>query len=288
MCVPGTAEIVRARLEADPPAPVESLRLSRRAALLAGAGTALAAATAPSPALAWRGGRRRRGLADLTHTFRDDFPLYPALPGAGIERTTLATVPVEGFYAQRWSFIEHSCTHMDAPAHFAAGGRTTPELTLRELIAPVVVVDISERARREPDTIVEPDDLLRFERRHGRIPRGAVVCMDSGWAERASSAEAYLNRDAAGTMRFPGFGVPAVRWLLEERDIHGIGVDTLSLDHGSSATFEVHYTLLPADRYGIENLRGLGALPPRGATINVGVIPWQDGSGGPCRVFATW
>jgi kynurenine formamidase len=285
MCVPGTIEIVRAGLEAEPPPPRQPARLSRRAALLAGAGSALAAAT-PVHAFAHPRGRPRSRLADLTHTFSEDFPLFPGLPATN--RTIGTTVQKDGYYGQRWTLWEHACTHMDVPAHFVADGRTTPQVTLPELVAPAVVVDISGRAARDPDTVVTPADLHAFERRHGRIPRGAVICMHSGWEARAGSVEAYRNMDAAGAMHFPGFGRPAVEWLLAERAIRGIGVDTLSLDPGSSATFDVHVTVLSADRYGIENLRGLQEIPPRGATIYLGVIPWRDGSGGPCRAFAAW
>jgi kynurenine formamidase len=285
MCVPGTVEIVRAQLAKDVPSAPQSPRLTRRAALLAGAGAALAAAS-PRPALARRGGHSGPRLADLTHTFSDDFPLFPGAPPTS--RTALVTIPENGYYGQQWTLWEHACTHMDAPAHFVLNGRTTPQLELGELVAPAVVVDIAARAAREPDTVVTPTDLRTFERRHGRIPRGAVVCMHSAWETRAGSVDAYRNTDAGGVMRFPGFGRPAVEWLLAKRDIRGIGVDTLSLDHGPSATFAVHIAVLGADRYGIENLRGLKQIPPRGATIYLGVIPWRDGSGGPCRAFAAW
>ena len=295
MCVPGTIETVRARLDAPAPPQPEPARLSRRTALLAAAGSALGA-TLPANALA--GGRsrsRERGaghgradgrIADLTHTFSEDFPLFPGAPATS--RSTGATIPADGFYGQQWTLWEHACTHMDAPAHFKPGGRTTPQLSLAELVAPVVVIDISRRAASDPDTVVTPDDLQAFERRHGRIPRRAVICMRSGWAARAGSADAYRNADATGVMHFPGFGKPAVDWLLARREIRGIGVDTLSLDNGASTTFDVHVTVLDADRYGVENLRNLGAIPPRGATITLGVIPWREGSGGPCRAFATW
>jgi kynurenine formamidase len=259
--------------------------VSRRAALLAGAGTALAASL-PSRAFGHRGNAGGSKLADLTHTYSEEFPLFPGVPP--ISRTTLFTVQDNGLYGQQWTLFEHACTHMDAPAHFAVDGRTIEQLGLSELVAPVVVIDIAERAATDPDTVVTPADLRAFERRHGRIPRGAVVCMHSGWEERAGDVEAYLNADADGVLHFPGFGKPAAEWLLAERDIRGIGVDTLSLDHGSSTTFDVHVTVLPADRYGIENLRGLAAIPARGATIYLGVIPWRDGSGGPCRAFAAW
>jgi kynurenine formamidase len=275
MCVPGTLDTVRERIDRDGPP-----RLSRRAALSAGAGAALVAAL-PSSA---RGHRRGR-LVDLSHEFRDDFPAFPGAPPTS--RETAVTIPANGFYGQVWTMWEHICTHMDVPAHFVEGGRTSPELALEELVAPIVVVDISKRVAQEPDTVVTPRDLERFERRHGRIPRGALVAMYSGWERRVGSEEAYRNTDAGGTMRFPGFGRDAVEWLLVRRRVRGIGVDTMSLDNGSSSTFDVHVAVLGADRYGVENLRNLGRLPPRGATVFLGLIPWREGSGGPCRAFAS-
>ena len=284
MCVPGTAETVRDRVER------EGLpRVSRRVALAAGA--AAASAALPGAAAA-RGPGRRRGrpkglgrLVDLSHEFREDFPAFPGAPPTS--RETAVTIPENGFYGQVWTIWEHICTHMDVPAHFIVGGRTSPELTLDELVAPIAVVDISGRAAREPDTVVTPDDLTRYERRYGRIPRNAVVAMYSGWETRAGSEAAYRNTDAGGTMRFPGFGKDAVDWLLERRRIRGIGVDTMSLDHGPSSTFDVHLTVLGADHYGVENLRNLKQIPARGATLVLGLIPWREGSGGPCRAFAS-
>jgi kynurenine formamidase len=260
--------------------------VSRRVALAAGAG-AMTAATVPGVASADGRGRsrRREKLVDLSHVFRHDFPAFPGAPASSV--STAVTIEDDGFYGQVWTIWEHICTHMDVPAHFVADGRSSPELALDELVAPVVVVDISERVAGEPDTVVTPDDLARFERRHGRIPRDAVVAMYSGWETRADSVEAYRNMDAGGSMRFPGFGNDAAEWLIERRRIRGIGVDTMSLDHGSSTTFDVHLTVLGADRYGVENLRNLKQLPPRGATILLGLIPWHEGSGGPCRAFAS-
>jgi kynurenine formamidase len=281
MCVPGTLETVRERSERE-----GTPRLSRRAALGAGA-AALAGAALPGAAYASGEGhdRGKRRLVDLSHEFREDFPAFPGAPSTS--RETAVTIADDGFYGQVWTIWEHICTHMDVPAHFIVDGRTSPQLELEELVAPIVVVDISRRVAREPDTVVTVDDLVRFERRHGRIPRDAVVAMYSGWEARVGSVEAYRNTDSGGTMRFPGFGKEAVDWLLDRRDIRGIGVDTMSLDHGSSSTFDVHLTVLGADRYGVENLANLKRLPARGATVVLGLIPWRAGSGGPCRAFAT-
>lgn len=281
MCVPGTLETVRERSEREGPP-----RVSRRVALAAGAGAMTAAALPGAASADGRGrSRRREKLVDLSHVFRHDFPTFPGAPRSSV--STAVTIENQGFYGQVWTIWEHICTHMDVPAHFVAGGRSSHELLVDELVAPVVVVDISERVADEPDTVVTLEDLARFERRHGRIPRDAVVAMYSGWETRAGSVEAYQNMDAGGSMRFPGFGNDAVEWLIERRRIRGIGVDTMSLDHGSSTTFDVHLTVLRADCYGVENLRNLKQLPPRGATILLGLIPWSQGSGGPCRAFAS-
>jgi kynurenine formamidase len=278
MCVPGTVETVRERTDRG-----EVPAVSRRALLLAGAGGAVAA-TLPRPVLAAPKKKKNR-TRDLTHLFRAGFPMYTGNPPA---RETIFSIPDNGFYAQQWTFSEHSGTHMDAPGHFVEGGRLAPEIDPRELMVPIVVIDISARAASEPDAAVMVDDLVGFERRHGRIPRGALVCEYSGWESRVGNPDAYRNADAGGTYHFPGFGIDAVEWLLANRSITGIGVDTLSLDVGASTTFDVHVTLLGADKYGIENLANLSLIPPRGAEAFVGVIPWEEGSGGPCRVVAHW
>lgn len=279
MCVPGTVETVRARTErGDVPA------VSRRTILLGGAGGALAA-TLPRPVFAAPGKKKKKRSRDLTHLFRAGFPMYTGDPPA---RETLVTIEDDGFYAQKWTLGEHSGTHMDAPGHFVIEGRQTPEIDVRELMVPIVVIDISRRAEMEADAAVTVDDLVRFERRHGRIPRRALVCEYSGWESRVGDPDAYRNAGSDGLYHFPGFGIEAVDWLLANRNITGIGVDTLSLDVGASQTFDVHVTLLNANKYGVENLANLSRIPPRGAEVFVGVIPWEEGSGGPCRVVANW
>lgn len=256
-------------------------RVNRRALFAGGAAAALAAAI-PAPAYA----ARERRLQDLTHTLTEGFPVYTF---DNPTRETLVTIPANGFYAQRWTFAEHSGTHVDVPGHFATAGRLLPEITPAELVLPAVVIDISARVPVNPDSQVAVQDLMRFEHLHGRIPRGAAVLMYSGWESRLPLGQAaYRGVDASGGYHFPGFHVDAVEWLLEHRAITSIGVDTLSLDHGPSATFDVHHLLLGADRYGIENIAHLADIPARGATVYVGAVPLEDGSGGPCRLIASW
>ena len=197
------------------------------------------------------------------------------------------TIEDDGYYMQEWRIIEHIGTHVDAPGHFTPGGRLSPDLRPEELVVEAVVIDIADRAARDPDTVVTVDDLRAFERRHGRIPRNAAVLMDSGWAAKVGDAAAYRGADAAGTA-LPRVRARRLRVAPAPAGIRSLGVDTLSIDPGVSTTFETHLILTGADRYGLENLNNLGRIPKRGATIVVGLIPYEEGSGGQARIFASW
>ncbi len=227
-------------------------------------------------------------VADLTHVLSPDFPVFPGFEPMKV--TNLVTVKANGYYANRWDVGEHTGTHMDAPAHFVdrEGIWTAEQVPPERLIAPLVVIHIHERAARDPDAWVTVDDLLAWERRYGPIPDGAAVCMHSGWESRVGDVARYRNADAGGTMHFPGFSPEAARWLVNERRVAGIGVDTLSLDIGPSKDFAVHLIVLGANIWGLENLANLATVPPAGATLLVGAPKVGRASGGPCRVLAVW
>jgi kynurenine formamidase len=276
MCLPGTVETVRERVERE-----GVPRLDRRAALLGAAGAALATAL-PAGARGFRAGRNAQ---DLTHVFSEGFPTFgPPSP----DRELYASYAANGFYSQTWTFHEHSGTHMDAPGHFIPGLRLTPDIPVAELIAPLAVIDIRGKASEDPDAMVAVSDIVTYERRHGRIPRGSLVAMDSGWAEKVDDPLAFKGGAAFPNYHFPGFSSDAAMFLAQQRNVRAIGVDTISLDPGNSTTFDVHVNFLGTNRYGVENLANLGSVPPSRATIYVGVIPWEEGSGGPLRAFATW
>jgi kynurenine formamidase len=274
---------------AEPAARRAGSTVTRRAALLGGAAVAASAAvggTAQAGERAPAFSGERHGLRDLTYPLTTSFPAFT--PGEEAARRTIATIESNGYYMQEWRIIEHLGTHVDAPGHFTPGGRLAPELRPSELIVPAVVIDIAHRAARDPDTAVTIEDLRSFERRHGRIPRDAAVLMYSGWGAKVGDPDAYRGTDATGTLHFPGFDPDACEWLLRRRGIRSLGVDTLSIDPGNSTTFETHLILTGADRYGVENLANLDRIPKRGATIVVGLIPYEAGSGGQARVLASW
>jgi kynurenine formamidase len=266
--------------------------VTRRTALLASAGlaasTALTISGVPTAAAEERSAphRGRHGRADLSYTLGEDFPAYAV--GEEAIRRPGTSFAVDGYYMQRWNIFEHIGTHVDAPAHFNPTGRYANELTPRELMVPAVVIDIADRAATDPDTVVTIADVRAHERRYGRIDEGTAVLMYSGWGAKVGDADGYRGTDAAGVLHFPGFSTDACEWLLRRRKIQALGVDTLSIDPGNSATFATHVVLNGADRYGIENLANLHRIPARGASIFVGLIPFKQGSGGPAKVLAHW
>jgi kynurenine formamidase len=272
-------------------APAPGARITRRTALLGSAGLAtsglLSVSSAPLAAAHERRSRpRRHDHLDLTYTLGEDFPAFT--PGEEADRRPGNTFAADGYYQQRWDIYEHTGTHVDAPAHFNPEGRYVSELTPQELLVPAVVVRIARRAAADPDTVVTVADLRDHERRHGRIGDGSAVLMYSGWGSKVPDPDAYRGTGTDGTLHFPGFSADACEWLIRRRRIRALGVDTLSIDPGNSTTFETHKILNGAERYGIENLANLHRLPARGARISVGVTPFEQGSGGPARVLASW
>jgi kynurenine formamidase len=264
----------------------EHVAVDRRSFMRSGvtvaAGAALVGLGPATPATAGTS-RGRQRVVDLTHRFTTDFPTFTNIQPT---RETLTTIAADGFYSQGWTFGEHTGTHLDVPGHFAPGQPLVDELDPDTLVAPLVVIDIRRKAQGDADTTVTVDDVRRYERRHGRIPRGSLVCMDAGWAEKVDDPLAFKGGEAFPDYHFPGFSIEAAMWLAQRRDIVGIGVDTISLDPGNSDTFPVHVEFLATGRYGIEGLANLSSVGRRHRQAVVGVVPWEDGSGGPCRVLA--
>ena len=291
MCVSGTRDIDHTHHHATAVGPVEPeprgrAGFTRRSFLKAGAvGMAgLGMATAPlAPALA-AGSGRGRGITDLTHRLTTTFPSF--LGPQAVSDEVLFEIETSGFYAKRWTFEEHIGTHIDTPGHFSLGMSLVDELDPETLVAPIVVVDIKDKVASDPNATVDPADLVAWERRHGRIPEGALVCMNSGWDTLVGDGDAFRGGSGFPDLNFPGFSIDATDWLIAHRDVVGIGVDTMSLDPGNSSDFAVHIGFLGTGRYGVENLANLDDVPATGALGFVGPIPWAEGSGSPCRVLA--
>lgn len=229
-------------------------------------------------------------LVDLSHPFDERTLYWPTAP-SGFELRSLAHGDTEGGYfytANAFSAPEHGGTHLDAPHHFARDGWDVAEIPVERLLGPAVVIDVRDRVGDDEDYRAQVADVERFEARHGRIPRGAIVLLRTGWAERWPQPAAYFGSDAledASDLHFPSWGEAAARFLVQERSVSALGVDTASTDYGPSTDFPVHQVLGAYDVIGIENIANLDAMPPTGAWVIAAPMKIAGGSGAPLRLI---
>lgn len=262
---------------------VRSRMLSRRDFFRASAGAGAAAAiAAPQPLFAQD--RTPSRTEDMTYELHESFPTFFGEQQLFIDPKF--TYAQNKFNINEWRINEHTGTHMDAPLHFSEDGLSVAEIPVGDLVCPLAVIDIREKADADPDAQVTPDDIRAWISANGEIPDGACVAMLSGWGAHVNDAKFRNVGEDGKTMHFPGFHVEAAQMLMEETGTKGIAVDTLSLDHGPSPDFAVHYAWLPSGRWGLECIANLESLPASGATLIVGAPKVRRGTGGPSRVFA--
>jgi kynurenine formamidase len=223
-------------------------------------------------------------VIDMTYVINDHSPSWPGddHPFSVVVTNTPAK---DGYLTRKFTMLEHYETHMDAPAHFPPGKETLDQIPIQHFFGPGIVIDVRDKVAKNPDYRLTPEDVQAWEVRHGRIPAGAIVMLRTGWASRWPDQKRYRNMDAKGVMHFPGYSVAAAKFLIS-RHVSGLCIDTLSIDYGPSANFEVHRTTLPAGLFHVENVANLDQLPPTGAFIIAAPIKLEGGSGGPVRVFA--
>jgi kynurenine formamidase len=230
-------------------------------------------------------------VVDLTHAFDDGTLYWPNSPSS-FKLTSLAHGPTpRGFFYASNSFCapEHGGTHLDAPIHFAEYGWTAEQVPAGRFLGPGAVIDVRAQAERDADYRLTLDDVKAWERRNGPVPEGALVLLRTGWSSRWPDRRRYFGDDTPGAttkLHFPSYGVDAARYLVNERRVAALGVDTASIDHGPSLDFEVHRVAAAANVLGLENLTELAELPEIGAWIVALPMKIAGGSGGPARVIA--
>jgi kynurenine formamidase len=262
-----------------------------RALFVARIVTAVAFAASTRPLAAQPIDLTRYRLVDLTHAFGPQTLYWPTSPsGFRLDQLAFGQTPGGYFYAAyAFSTPEHGGTHLDAPIHFAANGVTADRVPLERLVAPAVVIDVSAKAATDPLYRLTRDDVLGFERRHGRIGRGTIVLLRTGWSSRWPDRQAYFGDATPGDaskLRFPSYGSGAAELLVRERRVAALGADVASIDYGPSTDFAVHRIAAAADVPGFENLTRLDELPPTGALVIALPIKIEGGSGGPLRAIA--
>ena len=223
-------------------------------------------------------------VIDMTYVINDHSPSWPGddHPFSVVITDTPAK---DGYLTRKFTMLEHYETHMDAPAHFPPGKETLDKIPIQQFFGPGIVIDVRDKVAKDADYRLTVADVQAWEAHHGRIPPSAIVMLRTGWASRWPDQKRYRNMDSKGVMHFPGYSVAAAKFLIA-RHVSGLCIDTLSIDYGPSAKFEVHRTTLPAGLFHVENIANLDKLPPTGAFIIAAPIKLEGGSGGPVRVFA--
>jgi kynurenine formamidase len=236
---------------------------------------------------------RASKFVDLTHAFEPGIPHWKGLPDE--ERETLYHYEKgkgtrgEGFLIHRYSFAGQWGTHVDPPAHFVRGLRTIDQISVREMILPLVVVDLHEAAAKNPDIQISMENVRAWEKQHGVIPKGAFVAMRTDWSKRWPDAKKMQNVDEKGIAHYPGWSADVLKYLLRERDVTAIGHETTDTDPGLSTTkddYALETYVLSQDKYQIEILANLDQVPDSGGIAVVTFPKPKGGSGFPARVFA--
>jgi kynurenine formamidase len=237
-------------------------------------------------------------IVDLTQPLGPDTPVIGLPPmfasSPGVSMNVISKYDEKG-PAWYWNTIrmgEHTGTHFDAPVHWITGrdlpANTTDTIPADRFIGPACVIDVTADVDRNPDFLLTPDRLDAWEREHGRIPPRAWVLLRTGWSARRD-AGAFLNVAADGP-HSPGFDAATSTLLAHERDVLGVGVETIGTDAGQAGRFEPpfpnHAIMHGAGKFGLASLCNLDQLPPTGSIVIAAPLKLVNGSGSPLRVLA--
>ena len=230
-------------------------------------------------------------VVDLSHAYGAETVFWPTAEPFKLTVLSHGVTPGGFFYAaNNFSMAEHGGTHLDAPVHFAEGKQAVDEIPLDSLIGPAVVVDVTDAAALDADYQVTIADLQNFERERGRIPDGTILLIRTDFSKRWPDAARYLGTaergpQAVAKLHFPGVDPATAKWLLANRKIKAIGIDTASIDYGQSTKYETHQVLYAQNIPGLENLNALDRLPPTGSTVIALPMKIKGGSGAPLRAI---
>lgn len=231
-----------------------------------------------------------RKIVDLTYPFADDTHHWPTAKPFKLEKAHEGFTPQGFWYASyNYSASEHVGTHLDAPFHFAQGKWTTDQIPLGKTIGPGVVIDIRKKAEAEASYRLQVRDIEDWEKKHGKIAPETLVLVYTGWGRFWGDRKRYFGTDKPDdteSLRFPGLSKEAAEFLVKQRKVDAVGIDTPSIDHGPSKDFIVHQILGAANIPIFENVANLDRLPPKGATIFAIPMKIKGGSGAPLRIFA--
>lgn len=231
-------------------------------------------------------------ILDLSYAYDSTTIYWPTEKGFVFEKGFEGVTPGGYYYtANRFWAPEHGGTHIDAPIHFAQGKETVDQIPLEQLMGPGIVIDVSEKCATDRDYQVQVTDLEGWEKKHGDSLDGKIVLLRTGFGKYWPDREKYMGTNERGDsavakLHFPGLHPDAAKWLVENRKIKAIGLDTPSIDYGQSKSFGTHVTLYAQNIPAFENVANLDQLPEEGFTIIALPMKIKGGSGGPLRIIA--
>lgn len=236
--------------------------------------------------------KTQKKWVDLTHEFSAETVFWPTAESFRLD-TVFAGITDKGYYysAYQFSLAEHGGTHFDAPVHFYEKGQSVEQIPIDRLTGDAIVIDVSEKALRNPDYLISIEDFEKWEEINGKIPEGVFLLVYTGYSKYYPDREKYMGsseRGAAAVTRlhFPGLDPKAASWLAEVKKINAFGLDTPSIDYGQSVYFETHQNLFKNGVIAFENLANLDQLPATGATVFAFPMKIKGGSGAPLRIVA--
>jgi kynurenine formamidase len=243
-----------------------------------------------------RGGQLR--IIDLTQPLSSRTPLLPLptqwnnTPAFKIWELSRYDDRGPAWYWNGFETGEHTGTHFDAPIHWVSGkdlpNNSVDLIPVSKFVGPACVIDVSAEVERNSDYLLRPNHIQQWEGKYGRIPVGAWVLLRTDWSKRTDPKE-YINAKENGP-HTPGFAKETSAFLANERDVLGVGVETVGTDAGQAATFDPpfpnHYLMHGSGRFGLASLCNLDQLPPTGAVVIAAPLKIVGGSGSPLRVIA--
>ena len=236
---------------------------------------------------------KTKKFIDLTHAFAPGIPHWPGFPDE--KRETLYWHEPgkgklgSGFFAQSFTHVGQWGTHVDPPAHFAKGGRKVDQIGVKEMLLPLVVLDVHEKVAKNSDYTISLSDVKDWEKRHGPVPEGAFVALRTDWSKRWPDMKAMENKDARGVAHYPGWSMEVLKYLYETRKITASGHETTDTDPGMATSkddYSLETYILKQNHYQIELLTNLDQVPEAGALVVAAFPKPRGGSGFPARVFA--
>ena len=277
-----------------------TVRSLRRLALAVGAGSAAAllgaacgssgstTASSSAQAAAAPGAAKSIGyshVVDLSHVISPQIPLWPGDPKVVFK--VVATMKKDGYYLRSFTIGEHSATHMNAPNSFVSGNtEAITSYTAEQRVVPTIVIDARAQCAANADYQLTQQDVLAWEAKNGKIAPGSFVVMFTGWQDKWNDPKAFIGQDAKGDLHFPGFAGATSKWLVTDRQIAGVGIDTHGVDPGSDTSYATNTEMANTHKIAIECMANLDQLPAKGATLVLAPLQLQNGSGSPMDIIA--